>query len=129
MYVCSIGFHATALNAQAERAVQGMVITGTARFELSSFGHTNNVPPSSTEATTSKSLLQLPQTVTGNSMTGRLSVRLLYGIEPFEFDARIRRAKLPVHCADSLVAMILPALYLLTELLNSRDVVSETLSG
>ncbi len=41
----------------------------------------------------------------------RLRIRLLYGIEPFEFDARISRAKLPVDRADSLVTMILPALY------------------
>ncbi len=34
---------------------------------------------------------------------------LLHGIEPFEFDARIRGAELPIDRADSLTAMVLPA--------------------
>lgn len=63
-----------------------------------------------------------------HDMPRRLSVRLLYGIESLQFDARIRRAELPVHGADSLVAMILPVLNLLAEVLDSSDVVSETLS-
>ena len=61
-------------------------------------------------------------------MFRRLSVRLLHGIEPLEFDARVSRAKLPVHCADTLVPMILPALNLLTKLLNRGNVVRQTLA-
>ena len=60
-------------------------------------------------------------------MSRRLNVRLLHGIEPFEFDARIRRAKLPVHCADSLVTLILPLLRLLTEVLYGCNVVRQAL--
>ena len=57
----------------------------------------------------------------------RLSVRLLHRIESFEFDACIRRAELPVDRADSLVPMILPTLNLLTEFLNSCNVVGQAL--
>jgi hypothetical protein len=60
-------------------------------------------------------------------MPRRLSVRLLHGIESLEFDARISRAELPVHCADSLVAMILPTLNLLTEFLDGHNIASQTL--
>jgi len=42
-------------------------------------------------------------------MHRRLSVRLLHGIEPFEFDARIRCTELPIDGADSLVAFHGPA--------------------
>ena len=52
---------------------------------------------------------------------------MLHGIEPFEFDARIRRAKLPVDRADLLVAMVLPKLYLLTKVLNGGNVVGQAL--
>jgi hypothetical protein len=52
---------------------------------------------------------------------------LLHGIEPFEFDARISRAELPVDRADSLVAMLLPLLGLLTEILDGGNVVSKAL--
>jgi len=52
---------------------------------------------------------------------------LLHGIEAFEFDERIRRAELPVDCADSLVAMILPALNLLIKLIDGGNVVGQTL--
>lgn len=51
----------------------------------------------------------------------------MHGIEPFEFDASIRRAELPVDRADSLVAMLLPALNLPTELLDGGNVVGQTL--
>jgi len=57
----------------------------------------------------------------------RLRVWLLYGIESLELDARICRAKLPVHRANSLVAMLLPELNLLTKLLNLGDVVRQAL--
>ena len=61
-------------------------------------------------------------------MSRRLSVRLLHRIEALEFDARIRRTKLPVDHADLLVPLILPLLRLLAEFLNSRNVVGQTLS-
>ncbi len=60
-------------------------------------------------------------------MPRKLRVRLLHGIESFEFDARIRRAELPVHRADLLVTMILPLLNLLTEVLDGGNVVGQTL--
>src|SRR5260221_221668 len=60
-------------------------------------------------------------------MSRRLSVGLLYRIEPLEFDARIRRAELPVDHADSLVPMLLPTLNLLTEFLNSGNVMGQAL--
>ncbi len=60
-------------------------------------------------------------------MPRRLSVWSLHRIESLEFDTRIRRAELPVHRTDSLVAMILPVLNLLTEVLDSRNVVGQTL--
>jgi|GEM_PF-4409620 len=60
-------------------------------------------------------------------MSRRLSIRLLDGIEAFQFDARIRRAKLPIDRADSLVPMLLPTLNLLTEFLNSRNIVGQAL--
>ena len=53
---------------------------------------------------------------------------MLHGIEAFEFDARIRRAEPPVDRADSLVAMILPALNLLAEILDSGNVVGQALA-
>src|SRR2546421_2621305 len=83
------------------------------------------IPPK--ELSHEKSLLQLPQLVTGNSIPRRLRVWLLHGIEAFEFDARVRCAELPVDRAHSLVAVILPALNLLTKLLNRGDVVRQTL--
>jgi hypothetical protein len=49
---------------------------------------------------------------------------LLHGIEPFELDARIRRAELPVDGAHALVTMILPRLHLPTEFLDGGDIVS-----
>ena len=52
---------------------------------------------------------------------------MLHGIEPFKFDARICRAELPVHRTDLLVAMLLPALNLLTKLINRSDIVRQTL--
>ena len=52
---------------------------------------------------------------------------MLYGIKAFEFDARVRRAELPVHRANLLVAMILPALNLPTEVLDSGDIVGQAL--
>ena len=52
---------------------------------------------------------------------------MLHRIEPFEFDARVSRTELPVHCADSLVAMILPTLHLPTEFLDGGEVVGQTL--
>jgi len=57
----------------------------------------------------------------------RLKVRLLHGIEPFEFDACVCRAKLPVDGANSLVAMILPALNFLTQILDGANVVRQAL--
>ncbi len=60
-------------------------------------------------------------------MSRRLRVGLLHRIEAFEFDARIRRAKLPVHCADSLVTLILPLLRLLTEVFHGCNVVRQAL--
>ena len=61
-------------------------------------------------------------------MPRRLGVRLLHGIEPFEFDARIRCTELPIDGADPLVAMILPALNLLAEILDSGNVVGQALA-
>jgi hypothetical protein len=55
------------------------------------------------------------------------AIGLLYWVETFEFDARIRRPKSPVHRADSLVSMLLPTLNLLTEILNRGDIVRQTL--
>ncbi|MFL5696389.1 MAG: hypothetical protein ACJ797_04710 [Ktedonobacteraceae bacterium] len=43
------------------------------------------------------------------------------------FDTRIRRAELPVHGADLLVAMVLPALNLLAEVLDGGNVVGQAL--
>jgi len=48
---------------------------------------------------------------------------LLHGIEALEFDARVSRAELPVDSADSLVAMLLPTLNLLTEILDGSNIV------
>jgi hypothetical protein len=56
-----------------------------------------------------KVLLQLAKLVTGHQMLRKPGIRLLHGIEAFEFDARIRRAKLPVDRADLLIPMGLPA--------------------
>ena len=53
----------------------------------------------------------------------RVRVRLLHGIEALEFDARVSRAELPVDSADSLVAMLLPTLNLLTEILDGSNIV------
>src|SRR5258708_13049370 len=60
-------------------------------------------------------------------MPRRLRVRLLHGIESLEFDTRIRRAELPVDRAHLLVAVVLPLLDLLTELLKGGNVVGQTL--
>lgn len=60
-------------------------------------------------------------------MHRKLGCRLLHGIESFEFDARIRRAELPVDRADSLVALLLPLLNLSTEVLNGGNVVGQAL--
>src|SRR6266536_5099952 len=62
-----------------------------------------------------------------HDMPRRLSVRWLHRIEAFEFDTRIRRAELPVDGADLLVAMLLPALNLLTEILDSSNVMGQAL--
>jgi hypothetical protein len=56
-----------------------------------------------------------------------LTTSACHRIEPFQFDARIRRAKLPADRADSLVAVILPALHLLTQFLNGGNVVRQAL--
>jgi hypothetical protein len=58
-----------------------------------------------------------------------MGVRLLHRIEAFELDARICRAESPIHCTDPLVALLLPVLNLLAEVLDSRDVVGQALSG
>src|SRR5260370_22245515 len=60
-------------------------------------------------------------------MSRRLRVRLLHGIEAFEFDARISSTELPVRGADSLIAMILPALDLLTQFFHGGNVVRQAL--
>jgi len=52
------------------------------------------------------------------------AIWLLHRIESFELDACIRRAKVPVDGTDSLVAMILPTLNLLAEILDGSDIVS-----
>ena len=62
-----------------------------------------------------------------HDMPWRLIVRLLYGIESLEFDARICCAELPVDRANTLVPMLLPLLRLLTEFLNSRNIVGQAL--
>jgi hypothetical protein len=48
-----------------------------------------------------------------------LGFRLLHGVKSLEFDARISRAELPVDGADLLVALILPALNLPTQVLDA----------
>lgn len=52
---------------------------------------------------------------------------MLYRIETFQFDARIRCAELPVDGTDALIAMLLPTLDLLAKLLNCGNVVGQTL--
>jgi hypothetical protein len=52
---------------------------------------------------------------------------LLNGIESLQFDTRISDAELPIHRADSLIAMLLPTLNLVTEVLDGGNVVSQTL--
>ncbi len=49
-------------------------------------------------------------------MSRRLRIRLLHRIESLQFDTRISGAELPVDRADSLIAMLLPALNLVAEL-------------
>jgi hypothetical protein len=53
---------------------------------------------------------------------------LLHGIQPLQFDACISGAELPVDRADLLITMLLPALNLLTELLDGGNVVGQVLS-
>lgn len=62
-------------------------------------------------------------------MHRKLGFRLLHGIETFEFDARISGAELPVDCSHPLIAMVLPALNLPTQFLDSGNVVGQTLPG
>ena len=52
---------------------------------------------------------------------------MLNGIESLQFDTRISDAELPIHRADSLIAMLLPTLNLVTEVLDGGNVVSQTL--
>ena len=54
---------------------------------------------------------------------------MLHRVESLQFDARIRRAELPVDRADPLVAMVLPALNLLAEVLDGGNVVGQALPG
>ena len=58
-------------------------------------------------------------------MPRRLNVRLLHRIEALQLNARIRRAELPVDGTNSLVAMILPVLNLLTKVLDGGNVAHE----
>lgn len=52
---------------------------------------------------------------------------MLYRIQPLELDACIRRPELPVDGANALVALLLPALHLPTQLLGGGNVVSKPL--
>ena len=49
------------------------------------------------------------------------------GIQTLDFDACISRGKLPVNGGHLLIAIVLPALHLLTELIHRRDVVFQPL--
>jgi hypothetical protein len=63
-----------------------------------------------------------------NNLTARrLNVRLLHRIEALEFDTCISGAELPVHRANPLVALLLPALNLPTQLLDGGNVVGQAL--
>ena len=55
-------------------------------------------------------------------------IGLLYRIKLIEFDAYVSRAELPVHRAYLLVAVVLPKLYLLAEVLNGGNIVGQALT-
>jgi YD repeat-containing protein len=112
-------------------------------YSYDSYGNLQAITPPSPlgqESITVDGVSRISSVTDGNGVTApttsdchrqlqprRLRVGLLHGIEAFEFDARIRRAELPVHRADSLVTMILPTLNLLTEVLNGSNIVSQPL--
>jgi len=65
------------------------------------------------------------------SEVGRFLLPLLLdgGIQALELDACIRCGKLPMHCGHLLIAILLPVLHLLTQLIDRGNVVFQALAG